>query len=58
MPWAEVLCLKHLPSRLKEAPWAAGVKEVLDAMDGDRAQDGERCGRAGNGFSEAGWKAW
>ena len=45
--WAEVLCLKHLPSQLREAPWAAGVKEVLDAMGGDRAQDGERCGRAG-----------
>jgi len=37
--WAEVLCLKHLPSQLKEAPWAAELKEVLDAMGSDRAQD-------------------
>ena len=61
--WAEVMCLRHLPSQLKEAPWAAGVKEVLDAMDGDRAQDGERCGRAGERVfggerGRAGWKAW
>ena len=52
--WAEVLCLKHLPSQLKEAPWAAELKEVLDAMGSDRAQDGERCGKTGEKASWAG----